>query len=354
MAWSDEFTPFGSAADSENKPDGGFKFASYEYDEDVQLNYALARWQDPETGRFTSLDPARDGVNWYVYAANNPIRYFDPTGLYDAEQYDNGIAETQRISDAYDAKEYNNPGSINSGNFYDFLSEVRITHNVDKAYNFYDPTGNREKQLKNEFIDSLVYLYRDKDTKNRIEQVTQKLIESGAKITITYRTNQSSEYELGKDKSHIIIYWDSTQGMKIRNPENETAIRQFNPSFLSSAAIGLGHELAGHGFQDLVENKFDEIRTLEGIAKDPLSSEKQRQDAIESIKDILRGPKDPRGIGPWPERTGGLEQEVVDKYEKSVIKVLNEQYGAHEAIRTNYEDGIGWVNTSGVRSTREK
>jgi hypothetical protein len=52
----------------------------------VQLNYALARWQDPQTGRFTSLDPARDGVNWYVYCGNNPITYIDPTGL-DANSY---------------------------------------------------------------------------------------------------------------------------------------------------------------------------------------------------------------------------------------------------------------------------
>jgi RHS repeat-associated protein len=47
------------------------------------LDYALARWQDPETGRFTSLDPARDGINWYVYCAGNPIGYTDPTGLFD-------------------------------------------------------------------------------------------------------------------------------------------------------------------------------------------------------------------------------------------------------------------------------
>jgi hypothetical protein len=47
----------------------------------VQLNYALARWQDPETGRFTSLDPIKVGSNWYIYAACNPLRYKDPTGL---------------------------------------------------------------------------------------------------------------------------------------------------------------------------------------------------------------------------------------------------------------------------------
>ncbi|MBN2061744.1 MAG: hypothetical protein JW882_15135, partial [Deltaproteobacteria bacterium] len=27
-------------------------------------------------------DPAKDGVNWYVYCANNPLRFVDPSGLY--------------------------------------------------------------------------------------------------------------------------------------------------------------------------------------------------------------------------------------------------------------------------------
>jgi hypothetical protein len=34
-----------------------------------------------EEGRFTSEDPARDGANWYVYCANNPLAFVDPSGL---------------------------------------------------------------------------------------------------------------------------------------------------------------------------------------------------------------------------------------------------------------------------------
>lgn len=43
-------------------------------------NYFNARWYDPDLGRFTTEDPIRDGLNWYAYANNNPLRFVDPSG----------------------------------------------------------------------------------------------------------------------------------------------------------------------------------------------------------------------------------------------------------------------------------
>jgi len=43
--------------------------------------YMWNRWQDPETGRFISEDPAQAGENFYAYVDNNPELYIDPTGL---------------------------------------------------------------------------------------------------------------------------------------------------------------------------------------------------------------------------------------------------------------------------------
>ncbi len=57
------------------------KFTGKDYDEAAGLYYFNARWYDAELGRFTTEDPARDGLNWYVYVRNNPLRYVDPTGL---------------------------------------------------------------------------------------------------------------------------------------------------------------------------------------------------------------------------------------------------------------------------------
>lgn len=44
------------------------------------LIYMRARWYDPGTGRFVSEDPAKDGNNWYVYCAGNPVNSVDDTG----------------------------------------------------------------------------------------------------------------------------------------------------------------------------------------------------------------------------------------------------------------------------------
>ena len=45
------------------------------------LIYLRNRYYDPSIGRFITEDPARDGLNWYVYCANNPINFIDPLGL---------------------------------------------------------------------------------------------------------------------------------------------------------------------------------------------------------------------------------------------------------------------------------
>ena len=46
-----------------------------------RLYYFNARYYDQTIGRFINVDPIQDGLNWYVYANNNPLNRVDPTGL---------------------------------------------------------------------------------------------------------------------------------------------------------------------------------------------------------------------------------------------------------------------------------
>jgi RHS repeat-associated protein len=49
-------------------------------EDETGLVYMRARYYEPTTGRFISEDPARDGVNWYLYADGNPVGRVDASG----------------------------------------------------------------------------------------------------------------------------------------------------------------------------------------------------------------------------------------------------------------------------------
>ena len=51
--------------------------------DDTGLIYMQARYYDPAVGRFTSEDPGYHGVNWYIYASNNPTNRVDADGKFD-------------------------------------------------------------------------------------------------------------------------------------------------------------------------------------------------------------------------------------------------------------------------------
>jgi len=79
-----EYDPFGRVL----LADGGdftprYQFSSKEYDQATGLNYYGYRFYNPELRRWINRDPIeeRGGMNVYGFVGNNPILFFDPTGL---------------------------------------------------------------------------------------------------------------------------------------------------------------------------------------------------------------------------------------------------------------------------------
>ena len=74
------------AVTGETNPSAGdrFKYAGMQYDATTQQYFDQARWYDPASGRFISIDPSGFGagdVNLDRYVANNSTNFTDPTGL---------------------------------------------------------------------------------------------------------------------------------------------------------------------------------------------------------------------------------------------------------------------------------
>ena len=55
-------------------------FAGHKYDAVAGMYFGQARFYDVENRTWASIDPARDGVNWYNYCDANPVTSIDPTG----------------------------------------------------------------------------------------------------------------------------------------------------------------------------------------------------------------------------------------------------------------------------------
>ena len=73
-----EYTAFGVSEETLPVP---FGYCGEYTDAESGLIYLRNRYYDPSIGRFITEDPIRDGLNWYVYCENNPIKYVDPLGL---------------------------------------------------------------------------------------------------------------------------------------------------------------------------------------------------------------------------------------------------------------------------------
>ena len=76
-----EYDAFGVELNPDENDENPYRYCAEYFDVESGTIYLRARYYSPNHGRFTRLDPARDGLNWYAYCANNPVSRIDTSGL---------------------------------------------------------------------------------------------------------------------------------------------------------------------------------------------------------------------------------------------------------------------------------
>ncbi|GHU57116.1 hypothetical protein AGMMS49975_21930 [Clostridia bacterium] len=82
------YDAFGNLTSQTGNTDNNYLYAGEQLDRNTDLYYLRARYMNPKTGVFISMDPysgnLQDPISLhkYLYANANPITYTDPTGLF--------------------------------------------------------------------------------------------------------------------------------------------------------------------------------------------------------------------------------------------------------------------------------
>jgi RHS repeat-associated protein len=85
-----EYDAFGNTTTCEEKVHNPFRYRGQQFDAITNQYYLRARYYNPVIGRFTQEDTYHgDGLNLYAYCANNPVKYYDPSGYSKVDAHDN-------------------------------------------------------------------------------------------------------------------------------------------------------------------------------------------------------------------------------------------------------------------------
>ena len=89
VAQTYDYDAYGVEKNPNENDTNPFRYCGEYFDDVMGHIYLRNRYYAPNTGRFITEDPIRDGLNWYVYCGNSPILFIDPFGCHDLPVIEN-------------------------------------------------------------------------------------------------------------------------------------------------------------------------------------------------------------------------------------------------------------------------
>ena len=161
-----EYVPFGEVFIEErnNTWNTPYLFNAKELDEETGLYYYGARYYDPKTSVWLSVDPLAEddpNVSSYTFSLNNPVRYIDPDGrqvplpiapYYTYQAYAAGV--TLNNPTAKDARLINVSGDLESlrnkiktnTQIVVLLTVAKVKLNIDQASDLFSKKNKKENE----------------------------------------------------------------------------------------------------------------------------------------------------------------------------------------------------------------
>jgi RHS repeat-associated protein len=157
-------------------------------------NYGYRDYK-PEVARFTTVDPVRDGNNWFAYVNNDPVNWVDPWGLYPSP--DQSYGQVKNLMDEHkrtrEAEIYQKGGG---GRYPDnpFLDETSTFCN-QATFDVAETTG---------FNTSALYGGKKRDEVNATEAANNLVNTEGTTVN---QVNGKEAQSLANEGYTVIAAW---------------------------------------------------------------------------------------------------------------------------------------------------
>ena len=112
-----------------------FGYLGKPYNSDTELYDYGFRDYSPEIARFTTIDPIRDGRNWYSYVVNDPVNYVDLWGLCGSENDGKKLTDEQLATAKFFLGESINGTPINYDdiNIYNYAADAETLRKLAES-----------------------------------------------------------------------------------------------------------------------------------------------------------------------------------------------------------------------------